>query len=55
FEPYVTGKQRGSGLGLALVERVMVEHGGRVKVKSENGRTTLTLQLPVRSEQENRT
>lgn len=55
FEPYVTGKQRGSGLGLALVERVMVEHGGRVKMKSENGRTTLTLQLPVKSEQENRT
>jgi len=50
FEPYVTGKQRGSGLGLALVERVMLEHGGRVKMKSENGRTTLTLQLPVKSE-----
>ncbi|GAV20495.1 two-component system, NtrC family, nitrogen regulation sensor histidine kinase GlnL [Mariprofundus micogutta] len=50
FEPYVTGKKRGSGLGLALVERVMVEHGGRVKLKSENGRTTLTLQLPVKRE-----
>ncbi|ATX81014.1 PAS/PAC sensor signal transduction histidine kinase [Mariprofundus ferrinatatus] len=48
FEPYVTGKTRGSGLGLALVERVMVEHGGRVSVKSENGRTTMTLHLPVR-------
>ena len=47
FEPYVTGKQRGSGLGLALVERVMLEQHGRVKVKSEQGRTTLTLQLPV--------
>lgn len=48
FEPYVTGKTRGSGLGLALVERVMVEHGGRVNVSSENGRTTMTLHLPVR-------
>lgn len=48
FEPYTTGKKRGSGLGLALVERVMVEHGGRVNVKSENGRTTMTLQLPVK-------
>ncbi|WP_232710202.1 two-component system sensor histidine kinase NtrB [Mariprofundus aestuarium] len=48
FEPYVTGKTRGSGLGLALVERVMVEHGGRVSVKSENGRTTMTLHLPVK-------
>lgn len=48
FEPYVTGKKRGSGLGLALVERVMVEHGGRVSMRSENGRTTMTLHLPVR-------
>jgi len=29
----------------------MVEHGGRVKMKSENGRTTLTLQLPVKNEE----
>lgn len=48
FEPYVTGKKRGSGLGLALVERVMVEHGGRVSVKSDSGRTTMTLHLPVK-------
>jgi len=49
FEPYVTGKQRGSGLGLAQVERVMLEHGGRVNVDSADGRTTMTLQLPVKS------
>jgi len=49
FEPYVTGKQRGSGLGLAQVERVMLEHGGRVNVDSTNGRTTMTLQLPVKA------
>ncbi|WP_241697652.1 nitrogen regulation protein NR(II) [Mariprofundus sp. NF] len=48
FDPYVTGKSRGSGLGLALVERVMVEHGGRVSVRSENGRTTMTLHLPIK-------
>jgi len=48
FEPYVTGKQRGSGLGLALVERVMLEHGGRVNVDSGKGRTTMTLQLPIK-------
>ncbi|MDQ6996131.1 MAG: ATP-binding protein [Mariprofundus sp.] len=48
FEPFVTGKKRGSGLGLAQVERVMLEHGGRVNVDSGNGRTTMTLQLPVK-------
>jgi len=47
FEPYTTGKERGSGLGLALVERVMLEHGGRVNVSSERGRTTMILHLPL--------
>ena len=47
FEPYTTGKERGSGLGLALVERVMLEHGGRVDVRCEKGRTTMVLHLPV--------
>lgn len=49
FEPYITGKARGNGLGLAQVERVMLEHGGRVNMKSEQGRTTMTLHLPVKS------
>ncbi|HXH73244.1 MAG TPA: ATP-binding protein, partial [Mariprofundaceae bacterium] len=51
FEPYVTGKKRGSGLGLALVERVMLEHGGRVSMISERGRTTFVLHLPVRNDE----
>lgn len=48
FEPYTTGKARGSGLGLALVERVMMEHGGRVNARYEKGRTTMILHLPVK-------
>ncbi len=47
FEPFVTAKERGSGLGLALVQRVAQEHGGLVRVESDAGRTSFTLQLPM--------
>jgi len=48
FEPFVTaGKKRGSGLGLALVQRVMLEHKGQVTVKSDGGRTAFILRLPL--------
>jgi two-component system, NtrC family, nitrogen regulation sensor histidine kinase GlnL len=48
FEPFVTcGKKRGSGLGLALVQRVMLEHKGQVSVQSVGGRTVFTLRLPL--------
>jgi len=48
FEPFVTaGKKRGSGLGLALVQRVMHEHKGQISVQSDCGRTVFILRLPL--------
>jgi len=47
FEPFVTAKTRGSGLGLALIQRVMQEHHGQAKLQSEEGRTSFILYLPI--------
>jgi signal transduction histidine kinase len=49
FRLYYTTKPDGSGIGLALVYRIVQLHDGTVEVRSEQGRgTTVTLSLPVR-------
>jgi signal transduction histidine kinase/putative methionine-R-sulfoxide reductase with GAF domain len=49
FEPFVTsGKQGGTGLGLAMVKRIAEEHRGEVSFESAPGRgTTFTFRLPM--------
>jgi len=49
FQPFVTNKPEGQGLGLALVSKVASAHGGLVEVNSRPGRTTFSLLLPVPS------
>jgi two-component system sensor histidine kinase PilS (NtrC family) len=47
FEPFFSTKAGGSGLGLALVHRVVTDHGGQVDVRSEPGLgATFTLSIP---------
>jgi len=47
FQPFVTDKPTGQGLGLALVAKVVAAHDGLVEVKSRPGKTVFSILLPV--------
>lgn len=46
FEPFVTTKQDGVGLGLALTKRIVEEHGGSIGYDAAPGGTTFWIELP---------
>jgi two-component system nitrogen regulation sensor histidine kinase GlnL len=47
FEPFVTTKKGGQGLGLALVAKLVANHGGLIECDSRPGRTVFRLSLPA--------
>ena len=46
FEPFVSGRENGTGLGLALVSKIINDHGGWISVDSVPGRTVFRVSLP---------
>ena len=50
FQPFVTGRNGGVGLGLALVSKLVSAHGGLIDFDSEPGRTVFRVLLPIVTE-----
>jgi signal transduction histidine kinase len=47
FEPFVTGKREGVGLGLAVARQVAEAHGGTIDWRRDDGRTCFRIELPM--------
>jgi len=47
FDPFVSGRENGTGLGLALASKIISDHDGWITVDSVPGRTVFRISLPV--------
>ena len=49
YDPFVTSKTRGAGLGLTMVHQIVMNHDGEIDIQSHKGAgTTVNLRLPVK-------
>jgi len=46
FDPFVSGRENGTGLGLALVSKIISDHSGWISVSSAPGQTRFRISLP---------
>lgn len=47
FDPFVTTKSGGTGLGLAMVAKIVADHGGVIECETSEGKTTFRVLLPA--------
>jgi len=54
FDPFVTTKRKGTGLGLALVAKIIGDHGGVIECESAPKRTVFRVLLPLQDTKQRR-
>jgi nitrogen fixation/metabolism regulation signal transduction histidine kinase len=53
FEPYMTTKEKGTGLGLPIVKKIVEEHGGSITIEQRTtGGTCINIIFPLLAEEE---